>query len=176
MRLPSKPTILMGRNHWSRCVGLTLSSIDRTASPQSSCMFYSQRPSRKKISNHECLDTRIPNMPTAVSKDARPGLHEPAKPGGDVGGRLLLPTSPRSGKTKNAFPFDAQESVEIADFSSRSQTQQLPEKIRILRPSNGDSWEKFATSETKSRRPWNPQASSAKVRANGHGMGSGAFA
>src|SRR5664279_435003 len=129
MRLPSKPTILMGRNHWSRCVGLTLSSTDRTASPQSSCMFYSQRPSRKKISKHECLDTLVPNLPTAAAKDARPGFHEPAKPGGDVGGRPLLPTRQKSGKTKNAFAYDAPESVEIENFPVRARPSRFGDKF-----------------------------------------------
>ena len=58
-------------------------------------------------------------MPTAASKDARPGFHEPAKPGGDVGRRPLLPTRQKSGKTKNAFAYDAPESAEIENFPVR---------------------------------------------------------
>jgi hypothetical protein len=39
----------MGRNHWSRFAGLTLSSIERTASPQSSIMILSTTRSVEKI-------------------------------------------------------------------------------------------------------------------------------
>jgi hypothetical protein len=117
-----------------------------------------------------------PQFANSSSRDARPGFHEPAKPGGDVGGRLLLPTRRRSGKTKNAIAYDAAESAEIENFPVMSQTLQVRRQIRIVRPSDGDSWEKLAFFETKSRRPLNPQASPSKARANGHGMGSGAIA
>src|SRR5664279_2879623 len=139
MRLPSKPTILMGRNHWSRCVGLTLSSTDRTASPQSSCMFYSQRPSQKKISKHKCLDTLVPNLPTADPKEARPGFHEPAKPGGDVSGEAFTTNGAEERQDEKCVCLRCPGICGNRELSGEGQTQQVRRQIRIVRPSNGDS-------------------------------------
>jgi hypothetical protein len=160
----------MGRNHWSRCVGLTRSSTDRTASPQSSSMFYSQRAGRQKHSKYMALHALIPNLPTASPK-RHPVIHAWSKPEGAVSGRPFLPTVPKTGKIKILSLPRARGSAEIADQGLHRWPFRSVIQVPAFRPTTRDPWEKKRIFRTCSHRPRIPQTRPVGKSANGHALG-----
>src|SRR5664279_3600146 len=72
-------------------------------------------------------------------KEARPGFHEPAKPGGDVSGEAFTTNGAEERQDEKCVCLRCPGICGNRELSGEGQTQQVRRQIRIVRPSNGDS-------------------------------------